>query len=140
MSKENKKATEEKATLLDKNTDEVIVENSELNQSEEVVVDTAVEMAKTDYSSATSESQLVMDESEDSKEKLDAHSEIQEAIASGSVQGMTAAQTSVASQPMVPDLITGKPVYPTAEAAMLAQSALGKLSTPAPTEIPKEEE
>src|SRR5215217_5740917 len=72
-----------------------------------------------------------MDDSKESKEVIKEDEKVKEAIASGDVSGLTPAQLSVLQKPMVASPENGKPVYETAEQAMLALQASGKLVTPA---------
>lgn len=101
---------------------------------EELVVgagenDTAIAESKPE-STFDDASKVEMDDSKESKKAIKEDEKVKEAVANGEIAGLTPAQTSVLMQGLVPDLHTGKPVYPTNEAAMLALSASGKLSTP----------
>lgn len=71
-----------------------------------------------------------MDDSKESKEVIKEDEKVKEAISNGEVSGLTGAQISVLSQPLVPHPETQKPVYATNEQWVLSQAAAGKLSTP----------
>ena len=112
------------------------VESKEFNG--ETVSDTPVGLAEGDetykYSQAVDTHDLSpnqeMDDSKESKEVIKDDEKVKEAVNSGDVAGLTAAQLSVLQKPMVADPISKKPVYETAEQYHLAMAAAGKLSTP----------
>lgn len=86
--------------------------------------------AAADFSSVSSEPKEIDDSEKASKDVIKADDKVKEAVTNGEAGALTSAQASVIQKPMVADLHSGKPVYETAEQAMLAQSISGKLVTP----------
>jgi len=99
--------------------DDVVVENLVVGAGAN---DTAIQKSEVE-----AVSEIKMDDSKESKDIIAEDKKIKDALVAGDITGLTASEMSIVMQPMVADLETGRPVYPTAEAAMLAQSLAGKL-------------
>jgi len=100
--------------------------------------DTAIDYSK-GISSSEAKKATPIDESDESNKIVEDDKSVKEAVNKGELGGFTSDQLSVLNKPMVADPVTNKPVYETAYQAQLAQSAAGKLGTPGPDELPKED-